>query len=244
MISVCVLTFNAEKYIVQQLSSILSQLGENDEVIVSDDNSTDNTIAVVESLRDNRIKIYLNNKTDSNPFSGVFRNVYFISRNCQNALWHASGDYIFLSDQDDVWKSSKVERVMKELLTCDMVIHNCSVVDMNMNVLNDNYFSTTPARVSFFGMLRKSSFMGCCMAFNRKIKELSLPFPDNLIEHDAWLGMCAIKHGKIKVVNDCLLYYRRHGENISPCSQKSPNGLIVKLWRRVVMIKTYFCRKR
>jgi glycosyltransferase involved in cell wall biosynthesis len=239
MISVCVLTFNGEKYIAQQLTSILCQLGPLDEVIVSDDNSSDGTLTIIELLRDDRIKIFKNNKK-TNIYSGIFTNVFSISQNCQSALMHSSGDFIFLSDQDDIWESNKVARVMQELTACDMVIHNCCVVDADMNVLNDNYFLTTPARITLFGMLIKSSFMGCCMAFNRRIKELSLPFPDNEIEHDAWLGMCAIKHGKIKVVNENLLYYRRHGGNISSCSQKSPNKFIEKLWRRVVILKAYF----
>ena len=90
MISVCMATYNGEKYIEEQLKSILSQLGENDEVIVSDDSSTDNTLAIVESFNDVRIKIFPNNKFHSPIF------------NFENALKQATGDYIFLSDQDDV----------------------------------------------------------------------------------------------------------------------------------------------
>lgn len=240
MISVCLLTFNGEKYITQQISSILSQLGSDDELIVSDDCSSDNTLAKIDLIKDTRIKVFRNIEKKSSSYYGVFKNTYNISRNCENALKIAAGDYIFLSDQDDVWSYNKVNTVMLELTSCDMVIHNCSVVDEDMNIISDNYFLKTPPKTTFFGLLIKSSFMGCCMAFNRKIRDLSLPFPENEIEHDAWLGINAIKYGNIKVINETLIYYRRHSGNISFCSQKSTNKFKIKLWRRFVLIKNYY----
>ena len=94
MISVCIATYNGEKYIKEQLLSILPQLGKKDEVIISDDHSTDNTLDIVKGLNDNRIKIVMNNREKG------------YTSNFENALSYAIGDYIFLSDQDDIWMSN------------------------------------------------------------------------------------------------------------------------------------------
>ena len=85
MISVCMATFNGEKYIEEQINSILLQLGKEDEIIISDDGSTDNTLDIIRELNDERIKLYQNNKQHG------------YAHNFENALIHASGDYIFFS---------------------------------------------------------------------------------------------------------------------------------------------------
>lgn len=90
-------TYNGEKYISVQLDSILKQLSENDEVIISDDSSTDRTVDVIKNFKDKRIKLY----EDNHFHSPIF--------NFENALEKASGDIIFLSDQDDVWLDNKVK---------------------------------------------------------------------------------------------------------------------------------------
>lgn len=95
MISVCIATYNGEKFIKQQLTSILEQLAPADEIIVSDDNSKDNTRNIIEELNDGRIKI-IDGPGMSSP-----------TKNFEQALKHAKGDYIFLADQDDVWKRAK-----------------------------------------------------------------------------------------------------------------------------------------
>ena len=89
MISVCMATYNGEKYLREQVGSILTQLGENDELVVSDDGSTDSTIDILKSYNDPRIKIFINTGRHG------------VNSNFENALRHADGDYIFLSDQDD-----------------------------------------------------------------------------------------------------------------------------------------------
>ena len=91
MISVCLTTFNGEKYIVEQLRSILSQLESADEVIISDDNSVDCTLELIKNLEDKRVKIFINNQKRG------------IQSNVENALNQAKGDIIFLSDQSDLY---------------------------------------------------------------------------------------------------------------------------------------------
>ena len=97
-ISVCIATYNGERYIREQLDSILSQLSLDDEVIISDDGSKDSTIEIISSYLDSRIKVFKNN--GKHGYVGNF----------ENALNHSSGDFIFLSDQDDIWELQKIEK--------------------------------------------------------------------------------------------------------------------------------------
>lgn len=99
-ISVCMATYNEAKYIREQLESILCQLSEDDEIIVSDDGSTDGTIDIIMSYHDNRVKVLHHISSPGSSFVKA-------TRNFENALLHAHGDYI-LADQDDVWHKNKV----------------------------------------------------------------------------------------------------------------------------------------
>ena len=172
MISVCMPTYNGEKFILQQLRSILSQLQQNDEIIISDDSSTDNTINIIKSFNDKRIVIWENNHF----YSPVF--------NVENALKHAKGDYIFLSDQDDIWVDKKVEKMLKYLSDYDLVISNASIIDSNENVITKSYFSWKNSGKGFWKNFYKNTYIGCNMAFNKKILELALPFPKKIAMHD------------------------------------------------------------
>ena len=125
-ISVCIATYNGEKYIKEQLDSILVQLGEDDEVIIGDDGSTDLTLDIIKSYNDPRIKIYKNS----------FKNLIL---NFESTLEKAKGDYIFLSDQDDVWLPNKVKDSLKDLFKYDVVISNCKVVNKNLDVIHESF---------------------------------------------------------------------------------------------------------
>ena len=103
-ISVCIASYNGEKYIKEQLNSILCQLEERDEVIISDDSSTDNTVQIIESFKDKRIKIFREQKFKSPIY------------NFENAISKATGDIIFLSDQDDIWHKAKVHKIKQYFL--------------------------------------------------------------------------------------------------------------------------------
>jgi len=114
MISVCMPTFNGEKYIKKQIESILSQMNDEDELIISDDSSTDKTISIIESLNDSRIKIFSHtpNTVQLKKKLGIYR---IVAENYLNALNYAKGDYIFLADQDDLWSQGRVKKFKKIL---------------------------------------------------------------------------------------------------------------------------------
>ena len=199
MITVCIATFNGEKYIREQLNSILFQLSLQDEVIVSDDGSTDNTISIIKSFNDNRIKI----------IDGVHR--YSPTLNFENALKEAKGDYIFLADQDDVWKDDKVKICLKWLQHYDCIISDAEVTDENLNITLPSLYQLMNIKSGrVYNILYKNGYTGCCMAFTRRVKDAALPFPKDIPMHDIWIGNVAAFTYSVKFIDDRLISFRRH----------------------------------
>lgn len=212
-------TYNGENYIKEQLDSILAQLDENDEVIVSDDHSTDKTLDIVKDFKDSRIKIY------SNELGKGY------SKNFENSIIHSSGDIIFLSDQDDVWMHNKVELMLKQLNSADLVISDAIVTDENLNTTIESHFRRHETKTGFIENWLKTRYIGACMAFHRRILEKVLPFPTNqkLCAHDYWIANVGEFFYKVKLEKIPLMKYRRHGSNASTGGEKSENSLIHKL---------------
>ena len=241
-ISVCMPTYNGSKYVAEQLNSILSQLGPTDEVIISDDGSTDNTLDIIHNIHDDRIKILSHKKTPS-PFKGTYKTIYTVYKNVEHALQHAKGKYIFLSDQDDIWLPNKVERVMQEFYNgTECVLHNNTVINNQKQILVDSYFSISKPSRNLLRFLTLCFYQGASMAFTKKILDISLPFPDNNpLSHDHWVACVAWTHGKkVSFIQEPLLLYRRHGNNVSPSAEKSPNSLYFKISYRFNMLRAYW----
>ena len=222
-ISVCMATHNGEKYIAVQIESILKQLSENDEVVISDDSSIDNTIDIIKNFKDKRIQLYEHN------------HFYVPVFNFENALRKASGDIIFLSDQDDIWLGNKVEVMTKLLLSYDLVVSDCILIEESGNVLNDSFFELRESKSGVIHNLIKNSYIGCCMAFNRKILEKALPFPETTPLHDMWIGLIGELFGKTYFCKNKLVKYRRHDGNASQTSEKSTNSLAKKIQIRTIL---------
>mgnify|MGYP002597725427 FL=1 len=127
-ISVCIATYNGEKYIKEQINSILPQLKNCDEIIISDDHSSDKTLDVIFQINDSRIQVYLNDKEKG------------YTSNFENALSKATGSIIFLADQDDIWKSNKVEVLQKSLEDSDLVVSDAEVVNGDLDVISPSFF--------------------------------------------------------------------------------------------------------
>jgi glycosyltransferase involved in cell wall biosynthesis len=240
MISVCIPTYNGEKYIQRQLDSILVQLGDGDEVVISDDSSCDRTIEIIKAYQDSRIKLV----------EGCgFRNPIF---NLENALKRAKGDYIFLSDQDDIWLAGKVNIPLEKLKQYDIVVCNGHIVDEDEKIIHSSYFEWKGSGAGFIKNLRKNSYLGCSLAFNRKVLDFMLPFPKRIAMHDIWIGMVGELIGKPCFIQEPLFLYRRHDSNFTAAIHKgddelTDNTLFYKIWYRVVMlwylITRYFKRK-
>ena len=231
MISVCLATYNGGKYIREQLDSILCQLSEHDELIISDDGSCDDTIDIISSYQDERI-ILLNNK-------GKHGFVW----NFENALRYAKGDIIFLSDQDDIWMTNKVEKVLERIEQYDLIVHDAEIINGDGKIMGKTYYSTTHKGTSFLANLWKTRWLGCCMAFTREVLDASLPFPPKIVAHDYWIGMFAMRKFKYCFINDKLIYYRRHNNNTSSSGEKSKHSVWYKIFtKRLYIIKAILSR--
>lgn len=238
MISVCMISYNGAKYIKEQLDSILCQLSEKDEVIISDDGSTDGTVEIISSYNDPRIKL-LHHKLAHTPYKGTMDVCYRVGRNAENAMMKASGDYIFLADQDDVWPEGKVERCVRELQDADLVVTNKMVVDSNLKPLHSGGGVSPLKSATLFNTLTHTPFTGCCMAFRKSLLDYVLPFPKEPLMHDIWIGLMGMRHGKVRVLQEPMLFYRRHGGNASHNGSRSNNPLSYKLKYRYYLLKAY-----
>ena len=229
MISVCMATFNGGKFIREQLESILSQLPPDAEIIIADDGSTDDTLLVVDSLNESRIRVL--------PAERHLGVIY----NFERALRASKGEIVFLADQDDVWLPGKVEKCLAALNEADLVMHDALLLGHSDAfesawVRNGKLSDIRTYRSGVVANWWKNSFTGCCMAFRRKVLDKALPFPKNLPMHDQWLGVVAEKYFKVSYVDEPLVDYRQHSSNATHI-EKSPAGVLQKIKWRVDLLK-------
>ena len=180
-VSVAMAVYNGEKYLREQLESILSELENSDEIVISYDKSSDNSLQILREYE----------KKDSRVHVLIHESYRQHIGNFQNAIDHCNGDIIFLSDQDDVWVKGKVVMMLREFedpyVAC--VVHDSYHTDANLNITNPSTFALRGgARDTFWGNLYRLCFIGCCMAFRRAYIPVILPIPQNLSGHDWWIG--------------------------------------------------------
>ena len=224
--------FNGEAYMRQQIDSILCQLEEQDELVISIDPSADasQTIAADYAARDTRISVL------EGPGRGAIQNF-------ENALNHAAGQYIFLSDQDDIWQPNKREECLDALEKDNVLLalHDAYVTDENLLAAEETFFNGVFSSSVLKNIVR-NRYIGCCMAFKRELLNHALPFPKGLPMHDQWLGLTAKKFGEVAFVNKPLICYRRHGETVTG---RAKSGILTKIrWRiNITMDYIKLCAK-
>ena len=204
VVSVCMASYNGEKFILEQLESILAQLSASDEVVIVDDCSADSTRQIIESFRDRRIKLHLNSKNMG--VIGTF----------ERAISLSAGQFIFLSDQDDVWMPDRLSRTIaglqdhkEKVMVCDAYLLFGTQVGLG------TFYSERRSGTGLLKNMFFNSFIGCCMAFSADMKNYILPFPDQLTMHDQWIGLSGYIHGSVEFIPDRLLKYRRHEANLT-----------------------------
>jgi glycosyltransferase involved in cell wall biosynthesis len=208
-ISVCMAAYNGERYIKAQLQSILPQLRATDEVIIVDDTSSDRTRQVIASLQDQRIRLIQNDKNQ-----GVLRTF-------EEAIRAASGDILFLSDQDDLWAPDKVPWTLRIF----QLHPNANVVVSDAALISEQGVSIAPSYYAQLGGFRSGvlqnlihcRYLGCTMAFRSRIRKEILPFPaGHPVLHDLWIGaLNAFLGGETIYIDRPLVHYRRHPRNVT-----------------------------
>ena len=167
-ISVCIAVYNGEKYIKLQILSILEQINEDDELLIVNDCSIDKTIEIIENTKDKRIKI-ISNDTNLGTVESF-----------EKSIANASGNLIFLSDQDDIWMPGKVEKfcaTFNENSKTTLAISDAVIINESGQVTADSFFAI---RGSFhsdpWSNIIKNKYHGCTLAFRKEMLEYVLPF--------------------------------------------------------------------
>ncbi|MDQ5983650.1 MAG: hypothetical protein RUMPE_00674 [Eubacteriales bacterium SKADARSKE-1] len=231
-ISVAMAVFNGEKYIKEQIHSILPQLSPEDELIVSCDKSSDNTLEIIKNIAfvDGRVNLI------EGPGQGAVKNF-------ENAILNCNNEYIFLSDQDDSWLPNKVNCVLKEFqkTNADLILHDAIIVDENLQELHGSFFKKRNSKPGILNNIIKNSYIGCCMAFKKDLRKKFLPFPRSIPMHDQWIGLIAEKYGKVSFLSKKLIKYRRHNNTATAITHSNVKNMII--WR-ITLIKEFLFYKK
>jgi glycosyltransferase involved in cell wall biosynthesis len=230
-VSVCMALYNGEKYLREQLDSVLAELRVNDELIICDDSSTDASFKIInEYISDKRIKYIKNTQS-----LGVVKNF-------EKALQKAQGNYIFLCDQDDVWLNGKLNTCVTYLEHNLLVVTDCIVVNQDLKVIAPSFFELRNSGRGILKNIWKNTYLGCCMAFRRELLVSCLPVPVNIPMHDMWLGLLAETNGNVLFIDQKLSLYRRHDSAASPTGSKSKYGIQKQIKMRFILCWHLVCR--
>ena len=205
LVSIAMAAYNGEKFLREQLDSILSQTHRELEIIICDDRSSDSTAAILEeyATRDKRIRLFVN------------ANNLGLVKNFEKALSLCSGEYIALSDQDDIWEKEKISTLLREIGNASLIHSDASLIDAGGKVFARSYsrHSRKILDKNLYSYVLGNNVTGCTALFSRQLLEHALPFPDHVFVHDWWLALCAYKHGGIVYCDMPLVRYRQHGNN-------------------------------
>ena len=219
-VSVCMAAYRGDAYIKEQIDSILSELGPNDELIVVDDASGDGTPDIAAAFSaDQRVHLVRNEK-----------NMGYV-RTFDRAVGLARGEYVFLSDQDDVWIPGRLQRMLDALEDAAVVATNYSILGQEpggKRIMLRSSDSRRNIRNLFAILVGYRPYFGCGMAIRADALPLFSPIPSYVFEsHDLWLAMAANAAGQVVHLDEPTLYRRLHDNNVTP-STRRPLAKILK----------------
>ncbi len=217
MIDVLMATYNGEKYVEQQIRSILQQTYRDIHLYIRDDHSTDNTPAILETLADKySYKITLI-KTEGR---------LGIQQNFSSLMHYSKSDYLMFADQDDVWFPEKVEKSLEKMKTLEkqygqetpLLVHTDLVVaDHQLKPIAPSFWkftNLTPRNPHPLNrMIVQNVVTGCTMLMNRSLKQWAYPISEHAVMHDWWIALVASAFGQVAHLDAPTLHYRQHGKN-------------------------------
>lgn len=219
-ISVCMAVYNGVNFLPRCIPSILSQLKNEDEIIIIDDKSNDESIDYLQSLKDQRIRIYHNEKNEG------------ASRSFFKALKKATGDILFLADQDDVWLAEKV-RTISEIFNSKkigIVVHDAIIIKEGKE-WDVSLFTKNNSGGGLLKNVWSNKYIGCCMAISKEARDLILPqyiYPE--VYHDHYLGVKGEWTAGINTyfLKTPLIQYYRHNQTHTNIFKKRKLTTIIK----------------
>jgi glycosyltransferase involved in cell wall biosynthesis len=229
-ISVCMATYNGEKYVARQLETIFGQLSSSDELVIVDDCSTDKTVEIIKCFQDPRLILHTNERNR--------REVYSFSR----AIQLAKGGMIFMADQDDAWIDGRLAMMESRLRESDVFL-----LTSNFHLMNEH---EQPLPMPFDGVraegsrnhfqkiadifIGKTNYVGCAMAFRRELVPLITPIPDYVESHDVWIALAANLIGSHLHIDEKTLHKRQHSNNTTQFNR----SLYPKLKARAIFTRS------
>ena len=219
MIAILLATYNGEKYISEQLESILAQTFQDYTIYIHDDGSTDNTIGIIGGYVEQypkKIKLL----EDSQRHRGPRYSFMWL-------LQQVDCDYYMFCDQDDVWLKDKIQLSLDKLRKLEennpqkaaLVHTEMKIVDENLNMISESLYATMRIKPSIVDTFRFmgvcSCGPGCTMIFNNKAKSLSLDYDnlDGIPMHDWWVAINTVKNGVVGFLKTPTMLYRQHSQN-------------------------------
>lgn len=208
LISIAMCTYNGEKFIKEQLDSIIQQSYENLEIIIVDDCSFDGTADILEDIKkiDKRIVLYRNEQ-----------NLGFI-KNFEKAISLCSGEYIALADQDDIWKHEKIKLFEKKIKDNVLIYSDAIFIDKYSNELGNELIRSSQnlCRGACNKAFLLTNFLsGNTIMFKKELVEHILPIPEKISYHDIWIAFVASTYGSIEFTEESMTYYRRYAEQVT-----------------------------
>jgi len=229
--SVVLATCQGERFIGEQLDSIVSQLSPTDEIILSDDASSDGTLNAVRQRGDARIRILANRER-----------VGYI-RNFQRAIDQVRGEYVFFADQDDVWLPGKVDSICSALRKRPFAASDAIVVNEKLEQLHQSYFELREARAfSWPAIFLRPRIIGATMSCRKDYLQTLLPLPSQ-IPHDFWLTLNAAWDESLEIIHTPLILYRRHAAALSPTATNRSRSLAKIAAERCILATTMIHRR-
>lgn len=217
-IAVLLGTYNGGRYLKELLESLLFQTINDFQLYIRDDGSTDDTIQIIQEYQQRYSNITIIENKGKNAGA---------KKNFELLLTEVKADYYMFCDQDDVWLPNKIEVSLTKLKQLErqygdipLLVHtDLKVVDENLRTIDSSfwhYCNTQPQIVdrNIYYLGVANSVTGCTIMMNDLAKQVSLPFPDKIFMHDAWIALCVKKHGQIDYIEDSTILYRQHGTNV------------------------------
>lgn len=212
-VDILMATYNGEKYIAEQIDSIINQSYENWNLLIRDDFSNDNTLNIIKhySNVDSRIKVISDDKGNLG-----------LIKNFEELLKHSDSEYIMFSDQDDVWLENKVQVLFSSMLKLKekhveetpLLVHSDSyIVDENLNIISNEFIGERGHKKGINKIIFAPCVQGASMIINRVLKNIVLPFPKKINIHDYYISIINELVGERKFLETSLMYYRQHSKN-------------------------------
>lgn len=227
-VQILLATYNGEKFLSQQLDSLLNQTYQDFTVLIRDDNSTDNTLEIINAYQ----KKFPQKITLINDALGNIG----VAQNFNVLLQNSTADYISFCDQDDIWLENKLEISLAEIKKLEnentvspcLVYSDMQIINEKNEIISSSLWQSYKTLEKYFVLNRLLIYnipFGCTVLINKAMANLAMPIPGNAILHDHWLALIAVTIGKYKAISTPLMSLRNHTSNVT----RAKSGFFEKL---------------